>query len=312
VLIRQLEYLATLERERHFGRAARACGVAQPTLSAGIRRLEESLGAPLVRRGQRFEGFTPEGERALRWARRILADADGLTHDLSAVRGGLEGLLRLGVIPTALPAVAHVTSRFCELHPRMRVAVLSMSSREIERQLEAYEIDAGLTYLDNEPLGAVRSVALYTERYLLLTPADGPFAGRATVRWGDAATVPLCLLTPDMQNRRIVDSVFASVGADSVPTVETNSLSTLFAHVQRGWSSVISHAWLALYDPPRTMRALPLVAPDVEHAIGLVSTETELEEAVVGALFELARSLDVDRALASDRAAVAMEVRTDG
>lgn len=300
MLIRQLEYLAALERERHFGRAARACGVTQPTLSAGIRRLEEELGAPLVRRAQRFEGFTPAGERALEWGRRILADAERLTHELGTLTGGLQGVLRLGAIPTALPAVAHLTTPFCERHPLMRIAVTSMSSREIERKLDAYELDAGLTYLDNEPLGAVRSTHLYTERYFLLTPADGPFAGRSTVGWADAATVPLCLLSPDMQNRRIVDAAFEEAGVDPSPTVETNSISTLFAHTQRGWSSVISHAWLALHDAPRTMRALPLVAPEVSHAIGLVAREA-YEDAVVAALFDLASTVDVERGLARAR-----------
>jgi DNA-binding transcriptional LysR family regulator len=61
VFIRQLEYLATLDRERHFGRAAAACHVAQPTLSAGIRSLERELGVPLVLRGREFEALTPEG-----------------------------------------------------------------------------------------------------------------------------------------------------------------------------------------------------------------------------------------------------------
>lgn len=294
MLIRQLEYLATLERERHFGRAARSCRVAQPTLSAGIRRLEEELGTPLVLRGQRFEGFTPEGERVLRWAHRILADVDGLGADLSLMREGLEGVLRLGAIPTSLPAVALVTSPFCERHPLMRVSVASMSSREIERQLEAYEIDAGLTYLDNEPLGDVRSVPLYAERYVLLTPADGAFAGRSTVRWAEAASVPLCLLTPDMQNRRIVDAAFADVGAVAHPTVETNSISTLFSHVQRGWSSVMSHAWLSLYEAPRTMRAIPLVAPELRHLIGIVVPRADPLPPVVEALLELGRTLSLE------------------
>ena len=73
VLLRELEYLAALARERHFGRAAAACHVSQPSLSAAVRRLEHDLGVSIVQRGRRFAGLTPEGERVLLWAHRILA-----------------------------------------------------------------------------------------------------------------------------------------------------------------------------------------------------------------------------------------------
>lgn len=86
MLLRELEYLAALARERHFARAAAACHVSQPSLSAAIRRLEHDLGVPIVQRGRRFAGLTPEGERVLRWAHRILADAEALRQDLSAMR----------------------------------------------------------------------------------------------------------------------------------------------------------------------------------------------------------------------------------
>ena len=73
-MLDKLEYLIALSREQHFGRAAETCGVTQPTLSAGIKQLEEMLGVLLVQRGSRFIGFTAEGERTLDWARRIVGD----------------------------------------------------------------------------------------------------------------------------------------------------------------------------------------------------------------------------------------------
>ncbi len=291
---RQLEYLVALERERHFGRAARACHVSQPTLSTGLRKLEAELGVPLVRRGQRFEGFTREGERVVLWAHRILADYDGLGHELSQIRGGLEGTLRIGAIPTSVPAISLVTSPFCERHPLMHVEVVSLSSREIERRLAAFEIDAGLTYLDNEPLGNVRTVPLYRERYVLLCAIDGPFAGRSTVDWAEAATVPLCLLTPDMQNRRILDDNFAAAGTVASPTVETNSISALCSHVRRGWSSVMAHAWLSLFGVPDAMRAVPIVAPQVTHSIGIVVPEAEPLPPLAAELVALCARLDLE------------------
>jgi len=101
MLLRQFEYLSALAREGHFGRAANACHVSQPTLSAGIRKLETELGVQIVQRGHRFEGFTPEGKLVLSWAHRILAEESALIHELASMRGGLSGVLRIGVIPTA-------------------------------------------------------------------------------------------------------------------------------------------------------------------------------------------------------------------
>src|SRR6478735_3130482 len=179
-----------------FRRAAAACHAAQPTLSAGIRSLERELGLPLVRRGREFEALTPEGELILGWAQRALADLESLKQEASRLRGGLEGTLRIGAIPTSLPLSPRVTARFRERHPRMRVRLMSMTSREIAHGLENGSIDAGLTYLDNEPLANVDSVALWQEHYLLVIDAGADFG--PTVTWAQAATLPLCLLTPDM------------------------------------------------------------------------------------------------------------------
>ena len=156
--LRQLEYVIALARERHFGRAAAACHVSQPSLSGGIRALEAELGVPIVVRGRTYGGLTPEGERVVAWAHRLLADADGLREDLAAMRGALTGRLRLGAIPTALPIASALSASVAALHPGLSITVLSLTSREIERQLLEFEIDAGITYLDNEPLHGVRGV----------------------------------------------------------------------------------------------------------------------------------------------------------
>ncbi len=109
MVLRQLAYLVALAREKHFGRAAEACRVTQPTLSAAIQQLEQELGAPLIERSQRFVGLTPQGELALEHAHRILAEAEGLRARIEEMDKGLSGQLRLGVIPTALPIVSHLT-----------------------------------------------------------------------------------------------------------------------------------------------------------------------------------------------------------
>ncbi|MBK1783428.1 LysR family transcriptional regulator [Prauserella cavernicola] len=294
MLLRQLEYLAALARERHFARAADACHVSQPSLSAAIRKLERELGVPIVRRGRRFDGLTPEGERVLLWAHRILAERDALRHDLSTMRQSLSGVLRIGAIPTALTAAPLLTTPFCDRHPHTRVSLESLSSREITRGLAEFELDIAMTYVDDDELGAVRVTPLYEERYLLLTPNDGALSGRGVVRWAEVAALPLCLLTQRMRNRRILDGFFAAAGVAPVPAIETDTVSALYAHVAtHRWSSVISHAWLHMFGIPEGMRVVRLEDPSQLPQIGMVIADREPEPILARALLELTRDLDV-------------------
>ena len=189
------------------------------------------------------------------------------------MRGGLEGTLRIGAIPTSLPVSTLVTTPFRERHPRMRIQVMSMNSRQIADGLVRGELDAGLTYLDNDPLPDVETLPLWHEHYLLLTAADGPLAGAVTVAWRCASTLRLCLLTPDMQHRRIVDAAFAAAGVQPDPAVETNSISTLIAHAGTGLPGITAHTWLYGHALAPGLRAIPLVDPVVEHTIGLVTSQ---------------------------------------
>ena len=109
-MIDKLEFIIALSCERHFGHAAEACGVSQPTFSAGIKQLEDTLGVLLVERGSRFRGFTPEGERVLDWARRIVADMRAMRQEVDALKHGLAGHIRIAAIPTALPMVGLITT----------------------------------------------------------------------------------------------------------------------------------------------------------------------------------------------------------
>src|SRR5439155_21624274 len=216
-MIDKLDFILALAREKHFGRAAEACGVTQPTLSAGVKQLEEQMGVLLVNRGSRFQGFTPEGQRVLDWARRIVGDTRAMRAEINALRHGLSGRLRIAAIPTALAMVAALTTPYRERHPNVQFTVYSRTSIEVLELLETLEIDAGITYLENEPLGRVNAVPLYHERYRLLTSPDAPLGNRDTVTWAEVAQVPLCLLTPDMQNRRIIDRLLQSAGVEARP-----------------------------------------------------------------------------------------------
>jgi DNA-binding transcriptional LysR family regulator len=114
-------------------------------------------------------------------------------------------------------------------------------------------------------------VALYSERYFLLTQRAGPFAQRKSVSWAEAADLPLCLLTPDMQNRRIADSAFRMADRVVHPAIETNSMMNLYTMASHGpWSSIVPGQLVALMPPEEDLIALPLIGPDVTHVVGLV------------------------------------------
>ncbi len=298
MLLRNLRYLAALAREGHFARAARACDVTQPTLSAGVKQLEEELGLLLVRRGQRFEGLTAEGERVLGWARRILADTESLEQEASELREGLVGRLRIGAIPVTLPMLALLTGPFSRSHPGVNVTLLSLTSIDIQRGLDDFSLDAGVTYLDNEPLTHVRTVPLYRERFLFFSPTDGPLSGRSEVSWPEAASQPLCLLTPDMQNRRILDAQFAAAGAEPRAMVETNSVLTMWAHLRSGaWCTVLPHPFLYLFGEPPGTRAIPLAPGEHDHTIGLVVPDRDPLTPSARELLRIAGKLDLAREL---------------
>ena len=275
-MIDKLDFLLALAREKHFGRAAEACGVTQPTLSAGVKQLEEQMGVLLVNRGSRFKGFTPEGQRVLDWARRIVGDTRAMREEINSLRRGLTGQLRIAAIPTALAMVAALTTPYRERHPNVQFTIWSRTSIEILELLENLEIDAGITYLGNEPLGRVNAVPLYQERYRLLTAADAPLGNRDTVTWAEVAQVPLCLLTPDMQNRRIIDRLLRGAGGESRPTLESDSMILLFSHVRTGrWASVMPAKLAETLGLTDTIRAIPIVKPEAVQTIGLVAPTRE-------------------------------------
>jgi DNA-binding transcriptional LysR family regulator len=284
MFIRHLSYFVALARERHFARAAEVCNIAQPTLSAAIRKLEEDLDMPLVRRGHSFLGLTPEGERVLAWAQQILLDYDGLKTDLKRLRGGLTGTLRLGVIPAALPMVAKLTRPFVDAHPQASVAIHSMTSQAIQRALDSFELDAGLTYLDNEPLTHARTLKLFRERYVFLT-ADRSLGCDGAIAWARASAQSLCLLGADMQHRRVLDRVAESIGLLLRPSVTSNSFLALVAHVKTGgWSTIMPETMVELIGGAPDLCALRLIEPAHEQTLGLVFSDRDPLPAMTSAL----------------------------
>ncbi|NGN44150.1 LysR family transcriptional regulator [Mesorhizobium sp. CGMCC 1.15528] len=297
-MIDKLEFFIALAKQQHFGRAAEECGVTQPTLSAGIKQLEEALGVMLVQRGSRFQGLTPEGSRVLEWARRIVGDARTMREEMRAARHGLAGHVRIAAIPTALAMTPRLTTPFREKHPGVTFSILSRTSIEVLTLLENFEIDVGISYLDNEPLGRVATVPLYSERYQLITAAGNPFSDSETVTWAEVAALPLCLLTPDMQNRRIINQHLGEAGAEAHPTLESNSMIVLFSHIRTGkWSSIMPLNLAETFGFAEPIRAIPIVEPDASHLVGLVAAHREPHTPLVSALLHQARILAADLSL---------------
>lgn len=295
MLVRHLSFFVTLAQEKHFKKAAEACNVTQPTLSAAIRKLEEDLGATLIVRGHRYLGLTPEGERALVWGRQILADYDSLRDELHGTREGLTGTLRLGVIPAAMPSVSFLTERFCERHPDVRVDIRSVTSRAIQKGLDDFEFDGGLTYLDNEPLENVHRVPLYRERYVFVCRPDHPLAGHETVTWAQAVKEPLCLLSEDMQNRRILNGIAESAGLKIAPSIVSNSFLGVCAHLRNGmWCGIVPHTFFYIFGSASGLVSIDLVEPKADHAIGLVLSARSPRSPMVSALVDALNGADFE------------------
>ena len=289
-MIDKLEFLIAVAREQNFRRAAEACDVAQPTLSAAIKALEEQLGVMLIRRNARYQGLTPEGERVLSWAKRLVADSRAMREEVRTLRRGLSGQLRLAVVPSALPFTPVLTKLYRREHPAVRVTVLTRSSIQILDMLDGLEADAGVTYLSNETIGRLRAMPLYSERYRLLTTQSGPMGDRASVTWAEVRSLPLCLLTPDMQNRRILNRLLGQDALDAAITLESDSVIALIAHVRGGeWTTVVSEQVARTLAGQTPFRSLAITEPDASFDIGLIAPERQPASPLVEALMTVAR-----------------------
>ncbi|MBX3588473.1 MAG: LysR substrate-binding domain-containing protein [Ramlibacter sp.] len=295
-LLASLRYLVALQEHRHFGRAAQSCHITQPALSNALRALEEEFGAVIVKRGRTFAGFTPEGDRVLASARVMLRERELLQQELDSEAGRPQGSLSIGAVPTAVPLAARFAAMLQARHPGILPVVRSMSSPEIEAGLDEMTLDMGLGYTDRLGERGIKLsvVSQYIERYFLVRRA--PRAGKdgiqlgGTTTWKDAATQPLCLLTPEMHNRTIVDSAFAMAGMTVKPVIETNSILTLALSVVAGEvSSILPGALVSAVRGYGELEAIALIHPELQTPIGFMMAQTERPSRTLDAAMSLAR-----------------------
>ena len=293
-LFASMRYLVALHTHRHFGRAAQACHITQPALSNAMRALEGEFGVVIVKRGRTFVGLTPEGERVLASAQRMLHEHMLLQQELASEAGQPRGALRMGAVPTAMPILARFAAMLQTRYGGIVPAVLSMSSGALETGLEDLSLDLALGYTDRAASTRLVCWPQYTERYFLLDRMDVPGEHGLQIgphmRWDQAARLPLCLLTPDMHNRSLVDGAFAQAGVQVQPVMQTNSVLTLALSVVAG--TVCSVLPGALVDAVRGyggLQARPLVGPDLCTPIGFMTHATAQPSRVLEAALALAQ-----------------------
>ncbi|RYZ06377.1 MAG: LysR family transcriptional regulator [Comamonadaceae bacterium] len=298
-LLASLRYLVALSEHRHFSRAAEACHITQPALSNAMRALEQEFGAVIVKRGRSYAGLTPEGDRVLATAQRMLREHSLLQQELQSEAGLPRGPIRMGAVPTAVPVLSRFAAVLQARHPGIVPAVLSLSSPELESGLETLSLDLALGYTERTRLRGtpLATWPQYTEHYFLLRRAAQPAAGGlrigAPVRWRDAAQLPLALLTPGMHNRTIVDGAFVTAGTPVRPAYETNSVLALALAVAAGTvCSVMPGALVGSVRGAGELEALPLVEPDIRTPIAFMAPAGVRPSRALEAALALAQDAD--------------------
>lgn len=288
--IKQLKFLVALDETRHFSQAAARCHVTQPTLSMRLRSLEDELGLQLVIRGQRFEGFTAEGERILAWARSVLAAQEGLLAEAASCRGQLVGTLRLGVVPLAGFDPMQLVRIFRERHPHLSFELFALSSEEILERLGRNLLDLGLSYLDGYdesgfvtlPLGQTRMGLLHDERH---------YRFQAPLNWEALADLPLGLLTDGMHFRQSIDHALRSRGLNLTPRLQTDAVHHLLQAVSAGLCCAIMPLDSGLDALNERLTLTPIEQACTLAPLGLILRNGPPRSALGEACFNEAREL---------------------
>lgn len=295
MFIRQIHYLLALAKTGHFGRAAEISHVSQPALSTAIQHLEEELGITIIKRGQRYQGFTEEGERVLQWARILAQNWEGMRQAAAQYSQQLTGVLRIGAIPTTLAVTPLLTGPCQAEYPGIAIKLVSLCAEELIRQLDSFELDLGLTYLEDHRLKGFKTLPLYRERYVVLARNPASSLLNKPLGWGDIAGFPLCLLTQNMQNRRLIDAAFREANVTPNVMLETDSIFALYAHVRSaGLYSVVPHSLLSQFELHQEVTALALT-PELAREVGLIVRRQDLLSPIQDAAWRIAQQLDLQQ-----------------
>jgi LysR family hydrogen peroxide-inducible transcriptional activator len=235
VNLRDLRYLVAVADHRHFGRAAEACFVSQPTLSTQIKKLEEELGVELVERNPRRIMLTAVGEQVVDRARDVLREADSIAEIARRSVDPAAGTLRLGIFPTLGPyLLPHVVPTVHRRFPQLELLLVEEKTEEILRQLKAGALDAGILALPVED-DQLQVEPLFVEDFVLAVPADHPLAGRQGAVPGSVLGGERVLLLDEghcLRDQAL--SVCSTAGAQERTGFRATSLETLRQMVAAG------------------------------------------------------------------------------
>ena len=289
--LRDLKYLVAVAEHRHFGRAAEACFVSQPTLSTQVRKLEDFLGVTLIERSNRQVMLTPVGERIVEQSQLVLREVNELVVLAEQARDPYGGEFRLGIIPTVAPyllprILPGIQSRF----PDLRVQLIEAQTSALVAQLQIGELDAGVLALPvaEEPL--VES-PLYREAFLLAVGCDHPKADRTHVSLRDLDEEQVLLLEDGHCLRDQALDVCKSAGAIENTNFRATSLETLRQMVA-GHIGVTLMPEMAIGHHQDPVRYIPFRGETPHRDVGLAwrrsSTRVELLESMAETIRELA------------------------
>jgi LysR family hydrogen peroxide-inducible transcriptional activator len=194
ITLAELRYVVALAEHRHFGRAAAACHVTQPTLSAALKKLETTLRVRLFERSPKSVAPTPTGQEVAEAARAVLESLQRIVDLAGRGREPLSGPLRLGMIPTSGPyLLPHVAPRLAQAFPKLALVFRELRTADLVDELVRHQLDAGILALPL-PSGPFASAPLFEEPFLLALPARHPLASRPAVEEGDLAGLRVLLL----------------------------------------------------------------------------------------------------------------------
>ena len=287
ITLRQLRYLASLARHRHFGRAAKDCAVTQPALSMQVRELEREIGAELVERRTGEIALTETGLEVARRAEHILAAARDLI-DFARHRGVLTGKLRLGIIPTLAPYVLpHVLPRLQSTYPLLRLEVRETQTKTLLEELVSGELDTVMLALPAD--GAdVETMSLFDDRFMLALPvADAaPLQGRVAVE--DVDQRRLILLEEGHCLRDQALAFCAAASGDAPASLGATSLATVMQMVANGYGvTLLPEVAAGVEVRDSRVKLLRFVEPEPARTIGLAWRRTSPRKRDFAALGEI-------------------------
>jgi len=279
--LRDLKYLIALADLRHFGKAADACFVSQPTLSTQVRKLEEELGVTLVERAPRKVMLTPTGQDVVQRARRIVADVEQMREAARRSKDPESGSLRLGVFPTLAPyLLPHVVPQLRERFPQLELLLVEEKSDVLLQRLREGRLDAALLALPvhDEQLHAE---FLFDEPFMLAAPQGHELARRTSLRIDELSDETLLLLEDGHCLRDQALDVCRLSGAQEKSGFRATSLETLRQMVAAGVGVTLLPA-LSVRAPivqPANIRLVPFDAPAPSRRIALVWRKSSAMEA---------------------------------